>query len=283
MSVIDSHHHFWWLDKHTYRWPPQAGDQLNRDFTPDDLRAELKACGIDGTVLVQVLQLEETREFLDIAQREDFVRGVVGWIPLADPAAAAKALEEFIPRGRFIGVRHLISNEPDPKWLLQANVVESLGLLNAARIALDVIPITAAQLESVLEIARRLPELAIVINHLGQPPVPERGWEPWASQIARAAAHPHVSIKLSAGLALVLKWRWSTDEIRRYADHVLQCFGASRVMAANNWPVVLIGGSYRQVWGGTTDLIAGLSPGERADILGGTAERIYRLAPMGRR
>jgi L-fuconolactonase len=74
-----------------------------------------------------------------------------------------------------------------------------------------------------------------------------------------------------------MQWRWSTGDIRRYSDHVLQCFGASRVMAASNWPVVLLGGSYREVWQGTTDLIAGLSESERADILGGTAERIYRL------
>lgn len=281
MSVIDSHHHFWWLGKHAYHWPPQASDRLNRDFAPEDLRTELAACGIDGTVLVQVLQLEETREFLDIQREIDFVRGVVGWIPLADPDAATKALDELAGRGKLVGIRHLISNEPDPKWLLQPSVVESLGLLSAVRLAFDVIPINAAQLESVLEIARRLPDLAIIINHLGQPPVPERGWEPWASQITRAAECPNVSIKLSAGLALVLKWRWSTDEIRRYSDHMLQCFGASRVMAASNWPVVLLGGSYQDVWRGTTDLIAGLSAAERAEILGGTAERIYRLPPIG--
>jgi L-fuconolactonase len=282
MSVIDSHHHVWWTGRHPYQWPPQAAERLNRDFTPDDLRVELEACGIDGTVLVQVLQLEETREFLDIQRDVDFVRGVVGWVPLAEPDAATKSLDELAGHGKLVGIRHLISNEPDPKWLLQPQVIESLGLLSAMRLAFDAIPITAAQLESVLETARRLPDLAIVINHLGQPPAPEQGWEPWASQMARAAECPNVSVKLSAGLALVLKWRWSTGELRRYSDHVLKCFGAKRVMAASNWPVVLIGGSFRDVWQGTRDLIAELSESERADILGGTAERVYRLAPAGR-
>jgi L-fuconolactonase len=277
MSVIDSHHHVWWLKNHAYRWPPQASGLLNRDFTPDDLRAEINACGIDGTVLVQVLQTEETGEFLDLQRDVDFVRGVVGWIPLADPDEASKALDGLAGRGKLVGIRHLISNEADPQWLLQPNVVDSLGLLGAVRLAFDAIPITAAQLESVLEVARRLPDLTIVINHLGQPPVPEQGWEPWASQIARAAQYPNVSIKLSAGLALVLKWTWSTGELRRYVDHVLQCFGPSRVMAGSNWPVVLIGGSYREVWAGTKELIVGLSASEQAEILGGTAERIYRL------
>jgi L-fuconolactonase len=281
MSVIDSHHHVWWAGKHRHQWPPKAAEAMNRDFTPDDLRAELAACGIDGTVLVQVLQLEETRECLDVAREHAFIRGVVGWLPLVDTNATAAALEELLPSGKLVGVRHLISNEDDPTWLLQPNVVASLGLVNAARIAFDAIPVNAAQMESVLELAHRLPDLRIVVNHLAQPPVPEEGWDPWAAQIARAAWHPNVSMKLSAGLALVLKWRWSTDELRRYSDHVLQCFGPDRVMAGSNWPPVLLAGSYQEVWIGIKVLIAGLSEDERADVLGGTAARVYRLPPMG--
>ena len=84
MTVIDSHHHFWWRAKHTYHWPPQAGGAFDRDFTPDDLRPELAACGIDASVLIQVLHdIGETEEYLDLARTSDFVRGVVGWVPLA--------------------------------------------------------------------------------------------------------------------------------------------------------------------------------------------------------
>jgi L-fuconolactonase len=277
MSVIDSHHHFWWTARHAYHWPPLAGGRLDRDFTPEDLRTELAACGIDGTVLIQVLRLEETREFLDIAREVDFVRGVVGWVPLADPAAAAEALEELPARGKLVGIRHLISNEADPAWLLQPGVIESLERLAAAGLAFDAIPLNERHFDSVLAVARRIPDLRIVINHLGRPPVPEHGWEPWASQMAQAAGYENVSVKLSAGLDIVLRWRWSTDAIRRYADHVLDRFGPDRVMAASNWPVVLLGGSYQEVWRGITDLLSGLSADERAAVLGGTAERVYRL------
>jgi L-fuconolactonase len=277
MSVIDSHHHVWWTARHAYRWPPLAGDRLDRDFTPEDLRVELDACGIDGTVLIQVLQLDETREFLDVARGTEFVRGVVGWVPLADPPAAARALEELPARGKLVGIRHLISNEPDPKWLVQPNVIESLKRLAALGLAFDAIPLNEAQFASVLTMARQLPDLPVVLNHLGRPPVPEQGWEPWASQIAQAAGHDNVTVKLSVGLDIVLRWRWSTEAIRRYADHVLERFGPDRVMAASNWPVVLLGGSFAEVWHGITGLVAGLSAPERAAVLGGTAERVYRL------
>jgi L-fuconolactonase len=282
MSVIDSHHHFWWTAKHSYHWPPQAGDRMNRDFTPEDLRSELEACGIDGSVLVQVLQLKETQEFLDVSRQWDFVRGVVGWVPLAEPKATAAALEDLPGRGRLVGIRYLISNEADPAWLLQVPVAESLARIAAAGLAFDAIPINTAQFESVLQVARRFPDLRIVINHLGRPPIPEQGWEPWASQIAQAARLDNVSMKLSVGLDIIMQWRWSNDTLRRYVDHALQAFGPARLMAGSNWPVILLGGSYREVWQGITGLIAGLSAAERAAILGGTAERIYRLTPAGR-
>jgi L-fuconolactonase len=278
--MIDSHHHFWWTGRHTYTWPNMVGDRFARDFTPDDLRPELERCGIKGTVLVQVLHQVggETEECLDLCKEVDFVRGVVGWLPLSDPDATARALERLRARGgKLVGVRHLISNESDPRWLLQSGVLESLKLLAAAKLAFDAIPVTAAQFESVLEVAQQLPELRIVMNHLGRPPIPEQGWEPWATQIARAAEHRNMSIKLSIGLDIIMRWRWSTDEVRRYSDHVLDLFSPDRVMAASNWPVILLGASYAETWNGVTDLVVGLSADERRAVLGSTAKRIYGL------
>src|SRR5262249_5263530 len=117
----------------------------------------------------------------------------------------------------------------------------------------------------------------VVMNRVGRPPVPDQGFEPWATQIIGAAECPNITMKLSAGLDIVMRWRWSTDEIRRYVDHVLDRFGANRVMAASNWPVILLGGSYQEVWHGITALVSGLSADERRAVLGGTAERVYRL------
>jgi L-fuconolactonase len=277
--MIDAHHHFWWTGRHTYTWPAAVGDRFARDFTPDDLRPELERCGIKGTVLVQVLHEVggETEECLDVSRDVDFVRGVVGWLPLADAGATARALERLRGRGKLVGVRHLISNEPDPRWLLQDGVIESLKLLAAARLAFDAIPINAEQFESVLDVAARLPELKIVINHLGRPPIPENGWEPWATQIARAAEHRNITMKLSVGLDIIMRWRWSTDAIRRYSNHALDLFSPHRVMAASNWPVILLGASYAETWNGISELVAGLSADEQRAVLGTTAERVYGL------
>ena len=278
MSVIDCHHHFWKFGKRAHRFPPAVGTRLDRDFMPEDLRPHLIKTGIDRTILVQVLhEIDETNEFLDLSREIDYVAGVVGWVPLADPKACARALEAMTPRGKLVGIRHLIAYEPDPDWLLQPNVRESLGLLAKAGLVFEAIPVNDRQFEAMLTVTHDIPELKVVLNHLGNPPVPENGWEPWATLVARAAELRNLSIKLSAGLALVVKWKWSTEEIRRYADHVLDLFGPDRVMAGSNWPVVELGGTFEQVWRGINELLEGLSPTDREAVLGATAQRIYGL------
>jgi L-fuconolactonase len=186
-------------------------------------------------------------------------------------------LERLSGRSGLVGIRHLIAYEPDPEWLLQPPVLESLGLLAEAKLVFEGIPVNDEQMESLLAMAEQLPELSVALNHMGNPPVPEEAWEPWAGQIARAAQLPNVSVKLSAGLALVVRWAWSTEALRRYADHVIEHFGADRVMAGSNWPVILLGASFEQAWHGIEDLIAGLSAAEREAILGGTAQRVFGL------
>jgi L-fuconolactonase len=281
MPVIDCHHHVWWLDKFPHTFPPSWGTSLNRDFTPDDLRPELKTAGIDGTILVQSLdKWEETPHYLDVAEQNDFIRAVVGWVPLADPAACARRLDEIKSRKKFVGMRHLIVYEKDPRWLLQPTVQESLERFFRGKLVFEAITNTQEQMDTVLETARRMPDLNIVMNHLARPPLPEKGWEPWASQIVEAAKYPNISMKLSVGGDVVWRWPWNTGEIRRYSDHCMQHFGPSRMMAGSNWPVVLISGGFQQVWTGIKDLISGLSAADQAQVLGAAAERIYNLAPM---
>jgi L-fuconolactonase len=279
VPVIDCHHHVWWLDKFPHQFPPSWGQSLYRDFTPDDLKKEIDAAGIDSTILVQSLDnYEEALHYLDVAEANDFIRAVVGWVPLADPAACAKALEALKPRKKFVGMRHLIVYEKDPRWLAQPTVQESLGQFAKAGLVFEAITNTEEQMQTVLDTAQRWPDLNIVMNHLGRPPLPEKGWEPWASQMVRAAAFPNISVKLSVGGDVVWRWPWNTNEIRRYSDHCLQHFGARRVMAGSNWPVVLLSGGFQEVWSGIKDLIAGLPAAEQAEVLGNAAERIYGLS-----
>src|SRR5450631_3903311 len=115
---IDAHQHFW-DPAGEYDYPWIAGDFLpiRRRFEPADLRPSLERCGITGTVLVQTWNsLNETREFLKLAARTDFIAGVVGWVDLTDSDVAVLLAE--LKAGehgrRLVGVRHLLHEEPDP-------------------------------------------------------------------------------------------------------------------------------------------------------------------------
>ena len=172
----------------------------------------------------------------------------------------------------------MIAYEPDPKWLLRPQVLESLGLLARAGLAFEAIPVNQGQFESTIEMAGRVPELEVVINHLGRPPVAEQGWQPWADLVEKAAINQNVTMKLSVGLHMAVNWKWSTDALRRYVDFTLTHFGPDRMLAASNWPVIILSADYSEVWQGLTDLVAGLSENERRLVIGGTAERVFRLS-----
>jgi L-fuconolactonase len=169
------------------------------------------------------------------------------------------------------------ATEPDPEWILRPPVLESLGLLAAAGLVFEAIPITEAQFGSVVEAAQRVPNLKVVLNHMGNPPVCSDGWDPWATQIARASHLPNMSVKLSVGLAVAVRWSWSTEALRKYAEHVIDRFTPDRVMAGSNWPVILLCASAPDAWRGIEALVAGLSETDRDSIMGATAERIYAL------
>ena len=278
MTVIDAHQHFWWLSptrKHS--WPQAAEKPMARNFTPADLLPELKQAGVDGTILIQsVSDYDETLEFIDLARKHDFIKGVVGWVPLVDPDGAARALDELGESGWLVGIRHVISYEPDPDWILQPKVLESLRLIARKGLVFDAVP-TLRQMESMFKVAEAIPDLKIAMNHMARAPVPEQGWEPWASIVKRWASHPNVSLKLSPGLDFVTRMHWNTAAVTRYAMHIFECFGPGRVIACSNWPVVLVGGTYQEVWSGITELASMLPTAERDQVMGGAAQRVYGI------
>lgn len=277
--VVDAHQHFWRSASREQTWRKPGHEILARAYLPTDLADELDRVGVDGTVVVQsVNTLEETATLLDIAREQPFVWGVVGWLPLEDPAACSRELERIVGHRELKGIRHLINVEPDPDWIVRDGVVQSLSLLAEHGLTFDVVAITDAHLEHVSSLAGRLPGLRLVVDHLARPPVLEGGWEPWATRLARAAEHPNVYVKLSAGIDVVTDWpAWSAEELQPYVDWTIACFGAQRTMFASNWPVVLLTGPYEQAWRETNRTIAGLSDPDRAAVLGGTAVTFYDL------
>lgn len=282
--IVDAHHHLWRYRTGTRPWLDARAELavLRRDFLGDRLAEHLRANGIDRTVIIQAADtVDDTTFMIEAAHAHPFIAGIVAWAPLDDPRATEAQLERYAGEPRIKGFRHLIIFDPDPNWCLRPTVIASLRLVADRGYTWDSTATIPAHLEQVASIAKLIPNLKQVIDHLGKPAASEGLWEPWAGLMARAAAYPNVYVKLS-GLANVATLANATaEQFGPYVDHVLEHFGPQRVMIASNWPVSNIGSPYDETWSATRALIARLPAADRAEILGGTATRFYNLPLSG--
>lgn len=276
---VDAHQHFWNLSLVDYPWLTPESGPIYRTFEPPELAPQLAAAGIDRTILVQSANsYADTEYMLEQADRYDWIGAVIGWVPLLEPEEAARSLERFARHPAFRGVRHLIHNEPDPDWVVQERVIEGLKVLAAHGQIFEVVAVFPNHLMHVPTLAERVPDLTIVIDHLAKPPIKDGAMEPWATQMAAAARYPHVHAKVS-GLNTAADWEtWGAPDLAPYIDRAVELFGVDRLMFGSDWPVCTLAGDYAAVWRETNAALDHFSPAERAAILGGSAQRLYKIA-----
>ena len=273
---IDSHQHFWNYSKEEFGWLHDGMKALRRNFLPPDLEPELRRVGIDGTIVVQVPQTLHENEFLlECAAANDFVRGVVGWAPLTNPAVKGD-LEKYASEPKFKGLRHIAQNEPDDNYLLRDDFNRGVGMLRDFGLLYEVL-IYERQLPAAIAFVDRHPDLVFVLNHIAKPRIGDNALEPWAGRMRELAKRPNIYCKLS-GLVTEADWRnWTVAQITPYIDVALEAFGPSRLMFGSDWPVCLLATNYQQWTGIVRDAVSKLSQAEQARIWGGTAVEAYRL------
>lgn len=277
---IDSHQHFWSYSAADYPWIGAGMERLARDYLPEDLGPVAAAAGIGGTVAVQARQtLAETAWLLDLAERHPLIRGVVGWVDLQSPRVAEQ-LRAIAGRKHLVGVRHVVQDEPDPRFLLRPEFVRGLRSLQAFGLTYDLL-LYPSQLPAAIELVAQLPEQPFVLDHLAKPRI--KAWttpgdmEPWRRDIEALARHENVCCKVS-GLVTEAVWRqWRPSDFTAALDGALTAFGPERLMFGSDWPVCLLSGDYAEVAGLIRDCSGTLSAAEQAAIWGGTAARFYGL------
>jgi L-fuconolactonase len=278
--IVDAHHHLWDPGRRDYPWMTGDLEVLRRPRGLDDLRAETGPAGVGATVVVQATSSEdETADLLRQAAASDgLVAAVVGWVDLTAPGVAGRidALRAGEGGERLAGIRHQVQDEPDPEWLLRADVRRGLQAVAAAGLVYDLL-VLPPHLPAARRLAADLDGLALVVDHGAKPPIAAGGWEPWSSDLAALAAHERVHCKLS-GLVTEAPWDdWRGAGIERYADRLLELFGPARLMFGSDWPVCTLAASYAEVLDLARGALAGLGGGERDAVLAGTARRFYGL------
>jgi L-fucono-1,5-lactonase len=277
--IVDAHHHFWDPGRADYPWLTDELATIRRAFGPADLAPELEAAGVEATLLVQTRSsLNETIEFLETAEATPFVRGVVGWVDLTDPAVADVIARLRGGRGgdRLVGIRHQAHDEPDPDWLVRDDVVRGIRAVGSAGLVYDLL-VRPRELPAALALARRLPDVQFVIDHLAKPPIASGELAPWEARIAPFRELEHVSCKVS-GMVTEADWSsWTPRGLQPYVDRVLEIFGPDQLLFGSDWPVCLLAASYGDVVAAAGATLRGLSESDRAMVFGGTAAAVYRL------
>lgn len=278
--LLDSHQHFWRYDEAQYPWIPK-GSPLHRDRLPNDLAPLLAQTGTDGSIAIQARQtLEESRWLLELADRNPLIQGVVGWVDLRS-GAVEDQLADFARHPKFVGVRHVIQDEPDDQFMLRPDFLRGISKLKQFHLTYDIL-IFPRHLPAAIELVQRQPEQPFVLDHLAKPLIKDGCLSPWREQIRELAQSANVFCKIS-GLVTEANWAgWQPADFKPYLDVIFEAFGDDRLMFGSDWPVCLLAGSYEQVHRLVTGYVASLPKPVGNKILGGNAARFYSLLARAR-
>ncbi|SAK60945.1 hydrolase [Caballeronia pedi] len=276
---IDSHQHYWDPSRGDYGWLKPDMKPLYRIFGPDDLAPLRDAVGVQKTVVVQAAPtVDETRYLLDLARRDDSIAGVVGWVPLDSPDAA-KIIDELAREPKFKAVRPMLQDLPDDTWIEHAPRKDAIERLIEHDLAFDAL-IFARHVPSLIRFVERYPALRVVVDHGAKPPIRDGvdgGWQPWADGIAQLAALPQRLFCKLSGLATEAKENWTDETLKPYVAHLIEHFGAARLMWGSDWPVLDLNGSYTGWHSTAKNLTSHLEKAEQDAIFGANARAFYRL------
>jgi L-fuconolactonase len=273
---IDAHQHFWKYSAEQYPWIADNMDLLRRDFLVDDLRKVLREAGIHGVVTVQARQIvEETEWLLGLAERNDFMQGVVGWVPLVEEGVRHQ-LEKLSLRTKLKAVRHVLHDEPDDSYMLREDFNRGVSNLKDFNLRYDIL-VFERHLPQTIEFVDRHPQQVFIVDHIAKPRIKDQMLSSWRENILELARRENVYCKLS-GMVTEATWEgWSKSDLHPYFEIAIEAFGPGRLMFGSDWPVVLVASSYQRWLETVQHAISGLSPDEQTQVLGGTAKEAYRL------
>ena len=273
--AVDSHHHFWNYDPVEFDWIDDSMRTIRRSFLPNDLQVEISQAGIDAVISVQARQiLEETDFLLEQANANDFIKGVVGWVPLAN-ANITEVLDRYKSADKLKAVRHVVQGEPDD-FLDGEAFNRGIQALQAQGLVYDVL-IFEHQLEEAIRFIDRHPNQIFVLDHIAKPQIKIDQLDPWQANIRELAKRDNVSCKLSGMVTEADFENWTEHQLRPYLDTVLAAFGPARLMFGSDWPVCLVASDYERWYDLICEYIQPLSSDEQAAIMSDTAMRAYKL------
>lgn len=274
---IDSHQHFWKYNATDYSWIDDRMRILKRDWLAGDLEPVLLEAGFAGSVAVQARQTpEETRWLLNLAEKHDFIKGVVGWVDLCSEDDLKRQLDEFCKSPKLVGVRHVVHDEPEDNFMLSDDFLKGISILKEYNLTYDLL-LFPKHLPVARIVVSMFPEQKFVVDHIAKPLIRDRVTDPWKDDIMMLSENKNVWCKLS-GMVTEADWvNHTPGDFRPYLDVVFKAFGPGRLMIGSDWPVCLVSRKYREVINIVEDYISGMQNEVRQKILGLNCIDFYGL------
>lgn len=273
---IDSHQHFWQFDPVRDAWITENMAVIRQDFYPTDLQPVLQQSGIDGCVAVQADQSEAETDFLlALAQQNEMVKGVVGWVDLRAKDVRER-LAHYAQFREIKGFRHIVQAESDDLFMLRTEFTDGIRALQEFNFTYDIL-IFPHQLGPAKELVARFGNQKFVLDHLAKPYIKQGLIDKWKQDIQALARYENVSCKIS-GMVTEADWEyWTRADLRPYLDVAFEAFGTNRLMFGSDWPVSLVAASYEQWVEILTEYLSDFSVAEKAKFWGKNAKKFYNL------
>lgn len=275
MTIIDTHQHFWKYDPVNYSWINNEMQVIRRDFLPGDLAVVLKENKVQGCVAVQADQTEaETDWLLELAAKNDFIQGVVGWVDLRSNTIEER-LQHYGQFKKLKGFRHVLQGE-EPSFMLQESFLNGINKLNQFGFAYDIL-IFPQHLSAALQLVKQFPQQRFVIDHVAKPYIKDGKIDEWKTGMQQLAQHSHLYCKIS-GMVTEADWKtWTADQLKAYIDVVVESFGIDRIMFGSDWPVCLVASSYNKWIETVQNYFASFSSEDQQKVFSSNAIKFYQL------
>jgi L-fuconolactonase len=278
--IVDTHLHLWDPKKLRYAWL-DGNPVLDQAYGLDRYNAATDGLGIEAMVFLQCevdpAQYQDEADWVaSLAKVDPRIKGMVTWAPLEKGRAVVPELERLARHDILRGVRRIIQFEPDLDFCLRPDFIEGVRALADFDLSFDIC-IDHRHMANTLKFAAQVPEVPMILDHIGKPAIKDGVMEPWASQMRALAALPHVVCKISGVATEADHANWTEDEIARYVEVAIEAFGFERVMFGGDWPVAVQAIEYRR-WVELLDrILASASDADRQKFWHDNAVRFYRL------
>jgi L-fuconolactonase len=274
--VIDTHHHFWNYNPVDFGWLDDEMATIRKNFFPTDLKETLADTDVKGVVSVHARQcLEETDWLLQLASEYDFMKGVVGWLPLAGENIQ-ELLEKYAANPWLKGVRHVVQGEPDPGFILGEAFNRGVSLLKNYGLVYDIL-IYEHQLPNTIRFVDQHPNQQFVLDHIAKPKIMDNEINTWAQNLKELAKRENVCCKISGMVTEANYKTWTEEQLQPYFDVVLEAFSPSRLLYGSDWPVCLVATKYADWLNLVKKVLSGLGKAEQEQIFSKNAIRVYQL------